>query len=447
MASLLALPDELLQHIASSLPFSAVLQLKCANRRLHSVCNDRVVLRNIARNGLYNTSGAVEHLLRVFLSPGRVNLSAKQLDWREGDSFLDHASADKATKVAYAVERCCGAMFAESADWTLRTWHRVAKLDITEWLPQMLALHHPATLALEPRSFLRLQIEVCTDSIVRAVQWTTEMLLSEHSSQLHKREQADFINANFILTYVTLHHMSTTSNPLEILESQNEFLGLALPRKIPRIIEDTTQSSQRRVPRYGENAYRFGLAAASAATVAVLMQLVEQFLSLDSPSDLPKPCKMPFNEFMDITSVCEDSAVPFATCHLRAMTTPGFLSGRWRGYYHDQRDPGRQPNRRNYLPPMRDVRIVASAAEGHLATAVDASASIDSSSGGVDVHGHFSLQGQVLKDGSVCMVKSYLANGSMWRWDGHVTPFGIFGSWGRGSMRRGYLWLWKEEWC
>ena len=106
MASFLTLPNELLRHIASSLPLSALLKLRCVKRRLHDVCNDRLVLHNIARNGLFNTTGAAESLILAYSARNRVSMKPEQLEWREGDLLLDRASLQDTSRVAYAVERC-----------------------------------------------------------------------------------------------------------------------------------------------------------------------------------------------------------------------------------------------------------------------------------------------------------------------------------------------------
>jgi hypothetical protein len=52
MASLLTLPVELVQHIATLLPCSAALNLLRVNRQLHTACNDRLVFHSIASNNL-----------------------------------------------------------------------------------------------------------------------------------------------------------------------------------------------------------------------------------------------------------------------------------------------------------------------------------------------------------------------------------------------------------
>jgi hypothetical protein len=63
IASLLALPIELLQHIALSLSFSAILKLQCVNSEFYEAYNDRLVMQSAARNGFYNTAGALDRLI------------------------------------------------------------------------------------------------------------------------------------------------------------------------------------------------------------------------------------------------------------------------------------------------------------------------------------------------------------------------------------------------
>lgn len=452
MTSFLDLPNELLQRIASFLPFSALLQLKCVNRRTQSICDDRFVLRDIAQYGLFNTSGAVEKLRQTYCDPDRIDLAPEQFEWREGVAFLDTASAEEMRNVAYAVERCIEGALDETDDWTLRKLRNTESFDIGGWLPLMLALHHPAALVLEPDTFLRIHEELSKGSAPVSSLWATRVLRSMNSTPSPEPQEADMINVNFILIYVTLQRLGTTRKSIDIIRLFEDFFfppwtdsAKAQSREEePRVIEDTLKRLRERVPRWGEHTSGFTLAQAFAVLVPLIVELAVQFPATDHPGDLIKPAQMDFQDFMAIPSPRGSCAMSFTTCHLPTMTSPEFLCGRWRGYYTDQRAFLRRRGRQGtFDPAMCNVRIVAKAPQQLLGV----SACIDRSSRGTDAHGEFALNGQVLGDGSISLVKSYIVMGWSWIWTGRVTPFGWVGTWGSPLTTGGYFWLWKEDWA
>jgi hypothetical protein len=92
MKSLLSLPNELFQHVASLLPFSAFLRLGCVNRRPNHICNDRLVLHDIAKNVHYNINGATHFIFDKYAQPGYVNLRLEQLEWVDPEPLLGGTS-------------------------------------------------------------------------------------------------------------------------------------------------------------------------------------------------------------------------------------------------------------------------------------------------------------------------------------------------------------------
>lgn len=458
MTSLLVLPNELLQHIACYLSCSALLKLIRVNRRLHDVCHDRRIYQFIAKNALGNVSGAVNRLHEMISSIDISDLSSSQLAWPEGDVLLQDLSLAKTIRVAYAADQSVSALCATDDEWTIRTRKRSQKRDISDWLPHMLALHHPVGWGLEPSTFLRLQGELSAPLpdlvqptlINRVLPWSRAVLAKEvHAA---KQQIADFINVNFILSYTALQRMRATKEPKEVIRLFEDFFFPAwLAGTHPgswedekKVISDTIGRLCDRVPGYSSFTDEFTLVQATTVLPALIVQLGAQVLDTYPLGQLPIPAKIPFHTFMDIPAVFQGASESFSTCHIREMTTPEFLSGRWKGYYADQ---PRFLERRRFDPPMRDIRIVARPPTKEESTRMKAKAIIDRQSRGVDGHGEFSLEGRVRVDGLVRITKRYTVLGWSWAWCGRITPFGIVGVWGSGETFGGYFWIWNNEWC
>jgi hypothetical protein len=292
----------------------------------------------------------------------------------------------------------------------------------SKWLPQLLALYHPVTLALEPDTFLRvhgdinstLDNEVTVGSLVRG-------LWSQKGLEVTSREQfVDIINVSFILGFVTLQRLSTSLDFRETPRHFAEFFFPAKPEKgiltsepdETKAIEDTLGRLCERVPGYSYHTATFDLAQASVVILPMFLLLSTQFFTIGRPGDLPKPNKIPFRTLMDIPSVYGDSAVAFSTCHLRKMTSPEFLSGKWMCYYSDRREHRLCPVHIEFDPPMYDISIVASRPCKEKGQLSHISTEIDLQSTGVDAHGQFTLEGQLLEDGTVNIKKNY----SVARW-------------------------------
>jgi hypothetical protein len=207
MASLLTLPNELLQNLACYLPFSSFVKLQYVNHRLYHVCNQRLVLQAVALNGFYNTDNAPEALCRVYSMSYGVKLEAEQLEWLEGDLFLSNAPLEVAREIARAVEICTRVLLGPKGhdEWTLHLSYGKSGLDVSKWLPHLLALHHPATLALELQIFLRVQDEV-KHRDVEEVEQTSPEVEQVHSVVWTSSNShiADIVNVKIILSYVTL---------------------------------------------------------------------------------------------------------------------------------------------------------------------------------------------------------------------------------------------------
>tara|TARA_R110002003_G_scaffold72_9_gene6763 strand:- start:31847 stop:32245 length:399 start_codon:yes stop_codon:yes gene_type:complete len=121
MKSLLSLPNELFQHVASLLPFSAFLRLGCVNRRPNHICNDRLVLHDIAKNVHHNINGATHFIFDKYAQPSYVNLRLEQLEWVDSEPLLGGTSVRIPSEAAHVVERCINSAFTKLDDWTLRT--------------------------------------------------------------------------------------------------------------------------------------------------------------------------------------------------------------------------------------------------------------------------------------------------------------------------------------
>ncbi|RYN21251.1 hypothetical protein AA0113_g5326 [Alternaria arborescens] len=436
MAKLLSLPNELIQHITSFLPCSSALNLFKVDRRLRNICNDKVVFQNIAK---YN-------LERSLLLENGIELSENY--WAESDAILKNVPLQQTIRLAYAAERCIQALLEKDDRWTLSTSKRLNSVEITEWLPQMIALHHPATLELKPQTFLQLQGQV----LLRM--------------RVPKSIDPDLLGANFVLGYTLLAQLRKTSNGKQVKEAFDRFFSVNRATDPPitlsngvRTDGDAVKSLRQRVRDYGYFGDTFDLDQATTLlpTLMLELELSTRHLTPSHITELPSPTGIPFYSMMNVPPVFDikktppfdDGSMPFGWCHLDKMVSPDFLSsGCWTGYYSDQR---RYLGRRRFDPAMRDIRIVARRPckeELEVDSSLTECTIVDQQSRGVDAVGEFSLQGRVQDDGFVYLIKRYFSEDTMWTWKASMTPFGIVGMWGSDQERfGGYFWIWKKEWC
>ena len=380
-------------------------------------------------------------ILKMRSASNRGGIEVERLEWHEGKTFLENADIETAKKIAYRVEQCGTAALAPAADhdWI---WHITQEHNthiISSWLPHLLVMHHPVTLALEPRKFLQVHREANKRGQLPASHTDTEIM-------------ANLVNVNFILSYVTLQRLGTSLDPQEIIRSFDDFYGSSIGRKevsIPGQIEearmlDVVEEIGEYVLDYNEEHNPFTLAQASSVLVLLILGLTTQLPAVASHGNSPKPNRMSFRDLMDIDTIIDMRPESFGTCHLREMTGPEFLCGQWLGYFSDRRGLNNLHNL--FGNNMFDIDIAARPLSPHDATARGARTKIDRKTRGKDAHGEFSLEGRVYAKGNVDITKTYLVGSTSWVLTGHVTPFGIVGHWSNEWEFGGYFWIWKEQW-
>jgi hypothetical protein len=445
--SLLALPHELLQHIARFLPCSSLLRLIRVNHQLRDACNDPILLKDIVQNAFSRTPGAVDALVNLYDQPGRVELQPEQLRWPEGECILNTNTFNDNIRIALAIEDLIQLAALKPASWLTSTTSNMAA-----WLPHLLALHHPASLSLEPEIFLLPHGQLSQTNTSLTSSLLVSRWLSRTADQARDRiasaklQALHFTNFSFILNYTLLQRLGSTTNFIDFLAPfVNNFVPDWRPADpnmpLDFVSEVVVQRMGERVPKYGSFIRDFDLTQASAALSLILIAVAFQFQYANST--LPTPAKIPFVQFMDIPSAHHNSAELFTTCHYRRMITPEFLSGMWHGYYTDHR--GFHHRTVHVDPAMHTIQMVVQEPAEEARTRLRISAVIDRETRGCDAHGEFRLSGRVREDGLVSLAKQYLASGNSWTWTGRMTPFGIVGVWGNGSFG-GYFWIFKDEW-
>ncbi|EUC43770.1 hypothetical protein COCMIDRAFT_27758 [Bipolaris oryzae ATCC 44560] len=416
MAGLPSLPTELLQQIASSLPCSSVLNLLRVNHQLHKAYNDRLVFQRLAKRDLNYSP----------LSKWGIHNTVKLVE--DDDPILTTASLTETIRLAFAAEKCIQSTTQNSSAWVFKVQKHTRRFAILDWLPHMMALDHSATNNLKPEPFLILYNDLL----------------------MYEAPENDLIATNFIMTCTLLHQLRYCVDAKKQVKKPLDKHFEANPaRSIPSHADSITHL-RNHVRRYGRFKQSFHLDQAAALLPTFLLELaVYRLFPEQLRRQLPSVSCIGFRSNMRIPPVFsqDSSGTSFAECHVEKMTNPKFLTGKWTGYYSEQRD---SVHVRSFDPPMRDINIVARAAEG----ASDVAAVIDRETRGVDAHGEFSLQGRVKKNGQVELVKRYIVSGWTWPWLGCMTPFGIAGTWGDASDEfdefdsfGGYFWIWKEDWC
>jgi hypothetical protein len=397
MASLLTLPNELLQNLACYLPFSSLVKLQYVNQRLHHVCNQRLVLQAVALNGFCNTDNVPKALCRAYSISYGVKLETEQLEWREGDLFLSNAPFEVAREIARVVEICTRVLLGLKGhdEWTLHLSCGKSGHDVSKWLPHLLALHHHATLLLEPQIFLRVQDEV-KHRDVEDVEQTSPEVEQVHSVVWTSSNSyiADIVNVNFILSYVTLQRLSL-SQTLERTETIKLFENSLSPvmtsedamdraSSETELIENTIRTLHEHVSGYDMPHRPFTPQKAYSMLPPMILRL-----SAFAAEHLPNPRNIPFLSFMDVASVYRSPfgrsfSESFSKCHLREMTSPAFITGNWIGYCTDVGEAGDQHGQAQFDSSMRDICITTSPPSGHAVDDLCVSAKIDARSRGLD---------------------------------------------------------------
>lgn len=444
MPSLLALPHELLQHIARFLPCSSLLQLICVNRQLRAACNDPIVFKYIVKNAFYTTPGAVDSLVNFYKQPGRVEVEPEQLSWPEGERILNKYSTEDTILTALAIEDLIKLATIKPATWLLSTTSNMAA-----WLPHLLALHHPASWNLQPEMFLlpHGQLGQSNTSLTSSLLMNRWMSRTANQARdrvaLAKLQAVHFTSFSFILNYTILQRLGSTANTADVYESLvlhffpdcNDIDPSWSGRRA--IKDHVLQRMSERIPKHGVFIRDFDLIQASAALAYLLVAIA----STHENHVLPIPASIPFIDFMDIPNVYHNSAEMFTACHYRSMITPGFLSGQWKGYYSDHRS-----REVRVESPLLAIHMVVQEPTEEARTRLRISSVISRDTRGYDAHGDFRLSGRVREDGLVSIAKQYVVHGASWTWTGRMTPFGIVGVWGNYSFG-GYFWIFKTEWC
>lgn len=385
----------------------------------------------------------MKHLLSCYASSTRLDLPSAELTWPEGASLLATAPAAQVTRVAYAVQRCTdGALLLndeedlEQDSWTLRRYQNPKIFDVSMWLPQLLALHHPAALILEPTTFL---------TVYRRISEARH----ENSPATQLQWDAEFVTAHFALCYLTLQRLATTHWSYDVVELFEKHFFPMMDvldehgEREPQAMEQTLREFEDGMPPPGTRQTSITQLEASSIILPMILRHCAQSNIHHTHNPFPKPSQLPFNTFMDVQPIYADFAEGFNKSHIRGMTSAEFLAGTWGGVYSDHRGMRRSTSFQARLdPPMHNIRLVTQrSVDGDAVSVV-----IDRSSRGVDAHGEFSLEGRILNTGAVHMVKRYIVHGWNWTWTGYVTPFGLVGIWGSAMRMGGYFWIWKEEW-
>lgn len=453
--SLLALPNELLQQIACSLSCSDLLHLSRVNHQVRNACYDPLVFKDVAQNALYNTSGAVDRLLDLYKQRDCVGLRLEQLSWPEGELLLDKSPFEDKIRIGHAIGRLLCLSMVTPESLSHRQFLRTLTLTtsgLAEWLPHLLALHHPAAWLLEPNMFMLSHGQLSQSNASSTSSVLMNRWLSRTADQAHDRSTSTrlltnhFISFSFVLNYIILQQLASFNRSHDVLPNLIRHFVPSLygaqtwvdTQSMTKIVIERLSE---RVPGYATFTRGFTLPQASAALLPLMVAIASSYDGREERI-LPVPAKISFTSFMDIPSLYHNSVGIFTTCHYKRMTTLEFLSGCWAGYYSDQRT---RDWATHIEAPMRNIQIVARKPTEEERMRLKISVIIDRESRGYDSLGDFMLSGRVHEDGLVSVVKQYLRNGFSCTWTGRLMPFGIVGVWGNRGFE-GYFWIFKEIW-
>ncbi|KAJ8111300.1 hypothetical protein OPT61_g6072 [Boeremia exigua] len=419
------------------------------NRQVHDACNDPILFKDVARHAFSRAPGAVDGLMNLYKPPERKPLKPEQLGWPEGEPFLNRISFEDQIRTAHAVER-----LVQLSTLTPTAWPTSSTSNMADWVPHLLALHHPACWYLEPDMFLLPHGQLSQSNTSLTSSLLVNRWLSRTNDQARDRvafaklQAVHFTNFGFMLNYTTLQRLCFTEKTKDVIELfvrhfvpdwSTDDSRLSTVVGMQEMTNVVTQRLSERIPGYATFNRDFSLTQASAALILLLVAIASE----NGNRILPTPARIPFASFMDLPSVYHRSAELFSTCHYRCMSTPAFLGGQWNGYYSDHR--WFQNHTINIDAPMQAIQMIVQEPTEEARTRLRISAVIERETRGYDPHGDFRLLGRVREDGLVSIAKQYLGLGISWNWTGRITPFGIVGVWGDNSFG-GYFWIFKNEW-
>ncbi|KAK7185813.1 hypothetical protein PSPO01_08063 [Paraphaeosphaeria sporulosa] len=490
------LPAEVLHRVASFLPFSSILALCFVNRRLYTVCYDRVVFKHSAIHALHedrytslvelqkcDCQGCVWRQIEALdqeslcsrtttevgsedewypepeeeldqedewdfddWGPDIIQLRARPSQewlksWPRSDVF-NHLSASDSSRIACAVERaqqCFNVSLTHqsrdlSQHWTRGRW--------IEWLPHLIALGHSSSLELKP--------------------WTLQRLLFAPDTSWGDGDQAkknpcssEYIAAGFCMLTSMLMWVETKHSISDDSTREQENIGeqFCLPEPNDYYVWDQMEWLLEEAWEIRD----FDLDDRYSVVLRLMFQIWFYHRSHHTP--FPSVHLLPF-------AAVVGSPIPFRTpdnfltrhCIPRAQLD-AYLSGEWLGWCSSFGGPDFP----KIQPRLQGIHFVIS--ESHPPYAADIVALISSSSG-KDRWGPFILEGTVSIDGEVWLRQRYAESlrgdiysrpAAIWRYRGVITPFGIAGpheqdnshrfASGRSARSRdGFFWLWKKDW-
>ena len=302
MAQLSDLPVELLQRIAAFLSCSSALSLTRVSHKLHAACYVQLVFKRIALHSLGDT----------LIIP-----RSESVCWPDGPRILKNASLSQIVRVAHAVERAARRaggrygspraireMQVESAE--------EFQADVEQWLPQLLAWHHPAYRYLQDTSLLPVH-----EQLGRRITTPNPVYCNDG--------RASFIVVGFCLAYFALQSFSQLED--------DAYASFETEHHLMKMSSDYMLSVCWGIkpPRGGfcRPTDSFDLIQGSACTVPMLYAIIGSGLFRRLP--FPLPSKMPFSSFMDIPWVFSGDSESMSTCHVEKMTEAAFLTGSWMG--------------------------------------------------------------------------------------------------------------------
>lgn len=302
MVQLSDLPVELLQRIAAFLGCSSALSLTRVSHKLHAACYTLLVFKRIALHSLGDT----------LIIP-----RSESISWPDGPEILRNASLSEVVRVAHAVERAArraGGRYGSPRATREMQVESVEEFqaDVEQWLPQLLAWHHPAYRYLQDTSLLPVH-----QQLGRRITTPDGMDFNDG--------KASFLIVGFCLAYFALQSFSQLED--------DAYTSFETEHHILKLSSDYMLSVCWGIkpPRGGfcRPTDSFDMIQGSACIVPMLYAIIGSGLFRRLP--FPLPSKMQFSSYMDIPWVFNGSSKLLSTCHIKRMTEAAFLTGSWMG--------------------------------------------------------------------------------------------------------------------